>query len=217
MAEQFEKPKGFKKKLENFWYHYKGVVLLVAFLLFSVIYLGADVMRKQDPDMTTVYVSDVYGSETQFRRVEPAVAEIVTDLNGDGRVRLNYRMLIVKKKDVSKLDMDYMQAFNYSFLDKDTRLYFLEERFAKEKEDYFVPLDDVLPPQLLEKGIKNKEGRVYAVPMEGSAVAEEMNLARPGMYMAVKRIMDTEKQHAYLETQQEKAKRTVKYILEGDK
>ncbi len=217
MAEQFEKPKGFKKKLENFWYHYKVLVLFLAFVIFSVVYLGADVMRKQDPDMTTVYVSDVYGSEIQFRRVEPSVAEIVEDLNGDGRVRLNYRMLIVKQKDISKFDMDYMQAFNYSFMDKDTRLYFLEERFLQEKEAYFEPLDDVLPPQLLEKGIKNKEGRVYAVPMEGSAVAEEMDLARPGMYMAVKKIMDTEKQHDYLYTQQEKAKLVVKYILEGDK
>ncbi len=217
MSETFEKPKGFKKKLENFWYHNKIAVLLVLFFVASAVYLGVDMLKKQDPDMVLTYVSRTYGDETQFRRIEPTLFSIVGDLNGDGKTKLNYRLLFVRERDITNFDVDVEQAFNYSFLDKNVRLYFIEDALFADKQAYFEPLEEILPEAYLSGGLKNAEGQVCAVPLSESAAAEEMHMNRPEMYVAVKRIMDIEKHDSLCMEQHEKAKEILKYIVEGDK
>lgn len=216
MSETFEKPKGFKKKLENFWYHNKIAVLLVLFFVASGVYLGVDFVKKQEPDMVLAYASREYGDETQFRRIEPALFSIVGDLNGDGKTKLNYRMLFVREKDITNFDLDVEQAFNYSFLDKNVRIYFIEDILFEGKQAYFEPLEDILPEAYLSGGLKNAEGQVCAVPLLESAVAEEMHMNRPEMYVAIKRIMDMERNDALCKEQYAKAKEVLKYIVEGD-
>ena len=80
MSETFEKPKGFKKKLENFWYHYKIAILVGAFLAASATFLAVDYLKKREPDMILCYVSETYGDTTQFMRIEDKLKEIVGDI-----------------------------------------------------------------------------------------------------------------------------------------
>ncbi len=211
-----EKPKGFKKKLENFWYHYSIVVCIALFFVASAVYLGIDVIKKRDPDMVLTYVSDTYGDETQFRRAEDAFFRIVGDLNGDGREKLNYRLIVIREKDITNYDVDMQQSFNYSFLDKDVRLYIIEDKFFAEKEAYFEPLEDILPEESLAGGLANAQGQVCALPLRDSAVAAKMHFDREELYVAVKRVMDTEKNDALVKAQHEKAKEVLQYIVEGD-
>ncbi len=216
MSETFEKPKGFKKKMENFWYHYKIVVFIVLFFVASAIYLGIDVIKKRDPDMVLTYVSTTYGDETQFRRVEPALMRIVGDLNEDGNKKLNYRLIVIREKDITNYDVDMEQAFNYSFLDKDVRLYIIEDQFFAGKSAYFEPLEGIVPEESLAGGLKNEAGEICAVPLAKSWVAAKMDFARENLYVAVKRIMDTEKNDALAQKQHEKSKELLQYIIEGD-
>ncbi len=216
MSETFEKPKGFKKKLENIWYHYKIVILIVTFLVASGIYLGIDVLKKQDPDMVVAYVSETYGDETQFRRIEDAVYSIVGDINGDGRVRMNYRTIYMHAKKMSGYDIDVEQAYHFTFLDSQVRLFFIEDAYFEEKQGYFLPLEGILSPKSLENGLKNAEGEVCAVPLQGSQIAGKMHLDRPGLYLGVKRVISSERNNPLCEIQLEKAKEVAKYIMEGE-
>lgn len=213
-----EKPKGFKKKLENFWYHYKIVVLIVLFFVASALYLSWDVLKKQDPDMVLTYAAREYGDQSQFARAEEDFMEIIGDLNGDGKKRLNYRLLVIKEglTQLYSYGMDQQQAFNYSFLDKNVRLYIIEDEFFKEKQAYFEPVDGILPVEATEGGLQNEEGQICAIPLVDKPVAKRMHFDRPELYVAVKRIMDTEKNDSLVEKQHEKAKEVLKFIVEGD-
>ncbi len=213
-----EKPRGFKKKLENFWYHYKIVVLIVLFFVCSALYLGMDFIRKQDPDMVLTYVSREYGDESQFARAEDDFLRIIGDLNGDGKKKLNYRFCVLKEglAQMYSFGLDQEQAFNYSFLDKNVRLYIIEDTFFKEKQAYFEPLAALLPAEALAGGLQNEEGQVCAISLADKPVAQRMHFDRPELYVAVKRIMDTEKNDELVAQQHEKAKEVLKFIVEGD-
>ncbi len=214
MAETFEKPKGFKKKLENFWYHYKAAVLIVAFFVFSATYLAVDYLRKKEPDMVLAYVSETYGDQTQFLRVEEELKQVIGDVNGDGRKQLNYRLIVIRE-DFTSYDVDKTQHFNYSFLDKNARLFIIEDKFFEQKKDYFEPLKGIVPDELLEGGLKNDAGEVCAIPLLESAVAEKMDFARPELYVGIKRMIDTEKHEKLVPLQHEKSKEVIRYIMTG--
>lgn len=211
-----EKPKGFLKKIENFWYHYKIVFLIALFFVCSFTFLMVDYLKKKDPDMVLCYISQTYGSEAQFGSVEEELKEIVGDLTGDGRAQLNYRLIFVRAQSSNDADVTTKQGFNYSFLDKNVRLYIIEDRFFEEKTLFFEPLEGVLSEEQLSGGLKNPDGQICVVPLTDSPVAEKMDLNRPELYVGIKRIMDTERNDELAHRQHEKAKEVLKYILEGE-
>ncbi|MBE7063480.1 MAG: hypothetical protein IJN25_07065 [Clostridia bacterium] len=211
-----EKPQGFRKKIENFWYHYKIVVFIVLFFAFSATYLLIDVIQKQNPDMVLAYVSDTYGDESQFARAEDAISAIIGDINGDGTVKLNYRMMAIRDQNLLSYDVDREQGFNYSFLDKNVRLYIIKDIFFEDKKLFFEPLEGLVSEESLAGGLTNEDGEICAVPLAGKPVAETMDFSRPELYVGIKRIMDTEKHDKLVYTQHEKAKEVLKYIVEGE-
>jgi len=211
-----EKPKGFIKKLDNFWYHYKIVVLIALFFICSGLFLLGDFFRKQDPDLVFGYVSETYGDESQFARVEPELFRIMGDINGDGKTKINYRLMVIRGNDMYSYGLNQEEHFNHSFLDKDVRLYIIEDKFFEGKQAYFEPLTDILPPKMLEGGLKNENGEICAAPLLGRPVAEKMDFSRPELYIALKRTMDTEKHDALVPAKKEKAEAILKYIIEGN-
>lgn len=218
MSETFEKPKGFKKKLENFWYHYKIAVMLGAFFLASFTVLAVDYLKKKEPDMILSYVSQTYANEAQFKRVEDKLKDIIGDVNGDDRKTLVYSLMVIREKSISNYDIDKQQQFNYSFLNNNSRLYIIEDTFFMQKQDFFEPLEGILPEESLKGGLKNKEGQICAIPLAGNTVAAEMSFDRPELYIAVKRIIESEKDRAFVNEQHEKAKEVLRYIVEeGEK
>lgn len=217
MSETFEKPKGLKKKLENFWYHYKIAVMIGAFFLASITILAVDYLKKREPDMTLCYVSETYANEVQFKRIEDKFKEIIGDINGDGRETLVYSLMVIREKSISNYDVDKQQQFNYSFLHNSSRLYIIEDTFFMQKQDFFEPLEGVVAEEYLTDGLKNKEGEICAIPLSGNTVAAEMSFDRPELYIAVKRIIESEKNAPFIREQHEKAKEVLRYIVEEGK
>ncbi len=216
MAEKFEKPKGFWKKLENFWYHHQIATLVTAFLICSAIFLTVDYVKKQDPDMVLCYAGEAFGDRTQFVRAEEGLCAVVGDINGDGKVKLNYRIMVLRNSGL-ELTVDNEQHFNYSFIDKNARLFIIEDKFFDQKKIYFEPLEGILPDELLKDGLKNDEGQVCVVPIAGSEVAKTMDFARPELYVGIKKMIDTEKHEKLVPAQFEKSKELLRYIVTGEK
>ena len=213
-----EKLKAFGKAVENFWYHHKIVTCVILFYVIAGLYLGIDALKKSEPDMVITYVGEAYGDESQFARAESVLLPLVGDLNGDGKEKINYRMLTVRPGTVAAA-YDFVskeQGFNYSFIDQNVRLYFIEERFLKEKEVYFEPLEGILSPESLAGAYKNADGESIGVPLSDNALAKKMDFAREGMYLAVKRVLDVERPDDLVRKQHEKAKEVLQYIIEGN-
>lgn len=213
-----EKWKAFRKKVENFWYHHKIVTCIVLFYVAAGLYLGMDVVKKRDPDMVFTYVGEAYGDQSQFARAESVLLPLVGDLNGDGKEKINYRMLVVRPGTIAAAydAVNKEQGFNYSFIDKNVRLYFIEKKFLEEKEAYFEPLDSLLSEETLARGYKNAAGEVCAVPLSGNALAKKMDFDREGMYLAVKRVLDVERPDDLVKAQHAKAIEVLQYIIEGN-
>ena len=216
MAEKFEKPKGFWKKLENFWYHHQIATLIVAFFICSGVFLTVDYVKKQDPDMVLCYAGNNFGDRTQFIRAEEDLKRVVGDINDDGEVKLNYRIMVLRNGGMD-ITADHEQHFNYSFIDKNARLFIIEDALLQQKTNFFQPLEGILPEELLKDGVKNEEGQVCAVPLENSPVAKTMDFARPQLYVGIKKMIDTEKHEKLVPFQFEKSKDLIRYIVTGEK
>ena len=71
--------------LENFWYHYKGVVLVVAAFL-VIIGIGVyQLINKSKPDIFLMYAGPVYFTEDGTGSLSSALCDVMPqDFNGDG-------------------------------------------------------------------------------------------------------------------------------------
>ncbi|MDD6308345.1 MAG: hypothetical protein PUB07_03185 [Clostridia bacterium] len=207
----------FLKWLDNYWYHNKIITLIVLFFVFSGIVYATNIIQKRDPDFVVVYVSGQYGNESQFAPIREKVEDIVGDLDGDGRKTINYRIIAIRDNIIESYDVNKKLEFDYSLLDKSARLYLIEEKYAKEKAAYFIPLEDILPPEKLEDGIKNEEGKVIAIPLRDNAVGKKMQLDQGNMYVAMKALMDLERNDELANKGVEKAKEIFTYIANEGK
>ncbi len=203
----------FKKWFENYWYHHAAKTIVVGLLIISAIALMINVAQKSDPDFVMAYVGEAYGSDVQFEPIRPKAEELVGDLNGDGKTKVNSRIITIRKGTFSEVDVNKEQEFNYSFLDTAVHFYIIEEQFLRDKAIYFEPLEALLPPEALEGGMKNEAGEVYAVPLRDNIIAKEMDFARENMYVAVKKIMDIEKNEEIALKGQEISKALLQYMI----
>lgn len=75
----------FKKKLENFWYHYKIQVIVAVVAVVFGGYMIYDVITKPEPDITIISVVD-NGLVDRLGSVEDYFEKYGEDINGDGKV-----------------------------------------------------------------------------------------------------------------------------------
>lgn len=101
----------FKKKLENFWYHYKiqTIVAVTVTVLFG--YMIYDLVTRIEPDITVVAVVD-NGLSHRVDGLEAYFEHYCEDLNGDGEV---YVQVVLVPMDANSTNTD---AQNYA-----TKLY----------------------------------------------------------------------------------------------
>lgn len=75
----------FPKKVENFWYHYKWVLIVSVIVIGFAVYMIVDLATKEIPDMIIACTVDnglVYRGEA----LEKYFEEYCEDINGDGKV-----------------------------------------------------------------------------------------------------------------------------------
>ena len=77
----------FRSKVENFWYHYKSVVLIGIFLIFTLLFCLHSCVTKTEYDIQVYYVvgsSSMYTEQLDW--IQQTVAAHCGDVNGDGQV-----------------------------------------------------------------------------------------------------------------------------------
>ncbi len=102
-----EKPKGFKGKWDNYWYHYKWVTIGGAFALFVIIVLVVQMVTREEPDYRLVLVTDQPMSQQVLTYMTAEMEVIGLDRNGDGAVKVDIENLYMG--DESQMNMANQQ------------------------------------------------------------------------------------------------------------
>ncbi len=140
------KPRGFRKNMENIWYHYKYVILvaLAALLMFSVAF--AQSFSKKEPDISVYHISTVgltASSQDNFRESMKLIAD---DYNGDGRVVIDFKeeVYVPEKVNANPNELSASDRFNLELALGDCVIYIMDGTFYRGNKDYMCTLESVL-------------------------------------------------------------------------
>ena len=73
------------KKLDNFWYHYKWTVIIIAFILATVLVCSLQFCTRTEPDVYILYAGPHKFGQTDSMNFESAFSNIAEDRTNDGR------------------------------------------------------------------------------------------------------------------------------------
>lgn len=88
--EIIEKPQGFKKKVENFFYHYKVHVVAGVFILVLAVIFIRDMVTSPNYDFTVLMAGGVYVSDENGTLLTKRMEEYGVDVNEDGQVLISF-------------------------------------------------------------------------------------------------------------------------------
>ena len=209
-GENLVKPKGFKAKIQNFWYHYKfhTLVLLVVFVTLFV--SVAQCAAKTDYDYKIIVATrSMTLSTPQLEAITTELKQYGEDLNGNGSVDI---LLVDCTMDNSQ--SDYQTALGKQqrlqtllMADAETMLFLVDESCLKwinnlNKQTQF--LDDLGLPNNEGKGFL--VGNTHIIQTPKAEVNSEANLRWPvDLSICCRRIKGTtfEKQSGAIESRKE--------------
>ena len=182
-----------KKKIENFWYHYKGHTLITLLILVLVVAGFKSCKDKQEIDLHMAYMSTNPISQQSIDAVEKSLkeAELLRDLDGDGAA-IFYMDTIVHNFSADS-DMDQYSAQKVqTVLYAGTHTVTLAHRYALE--DYDGSFEDI--SDYAKDGDKifesPEEGFVSGISVEGNEYLESLGINTEDLYVAMRRRTNAE-------------------------
>lgn len=86
--QEIQKPATAAKKLENFWYHYKWIVIIAVFFVLVFGFITYDTVTRDKPDMTILYLCD-NGGTLRNLEIQQWFEKFTDDFNGDGEIHVS--------------------------------------------------------------------------------------------------------------------------------
>lgn len=200
-SEEAVAPATFKEKKDNFFYHYKFVVLMVAFIAVIGVILIYDLVTKVHYDAKVV----VYSYDTVYSLYNEKIAEyfeqFYSDVNGNGAVEIAAVDCSIDPNSVSEVqDAKMMQLQAILASETDTLIYLLDEEsmvyfenaledmtlFKKEDmvelgEDFYKFIETegfILPETKLYAAIRAVDGTLFEGKAEESVTAAQEVMQR---------------------------------------
>jgi hypothetical protein len=209
-GENLVKPKGFKAKIQNFWYHYKFHTLVFLVVFVTLFVSVAQCAAKTDYDYKIIVATrSMTLSTPQLEAITTELKQYGEDLNGNGSVDI---LLIDCTMDNSQ--SDYQTALGKQqrlqtllMADAETMLFLVDESCLKwinnlNKQTQF--LDDLGLPNNEGKGFL--VGNTHIIQTPKAEVNSEANLRWPvDLSICCRRIKGTtfEKQSGAIESRKE--------------
>lgn len=81
-----KKPKTFKEKIENIWYHYKALIIVGAVIVLALGYITVTSVNKKEPDLRVVVYDNRVVPDMYLVDMENYFKTFCKDYNGDGEV-----------------------------------------------------------------------------------------------------------------------------------
>ena len=103
---------GFQHWFVNvFWYHYKWPLLIGVVVLGIIVFITVDSLRKERYDTTVVIATDYFVDEEQLSALDQVLKPVVGDLDGNGKVNINYAVLYVGNTEVGRQNQERMYLY----------------------------------------------------------------------------------------------------------
>ncbi|MBQ9783152.1 MAG: hypothetical protein IJW44_01375 [Clostridia bacterium] len=154
---------GFGGKLENFWYHYKWVVIGVAFALIVVLVCVLQTCSTEKNDTVIVYAGPTYLSVSETEQLRQVMDQILpADFDGNGKKHAQMSMYEIYSEeqfhsgvDRNRNSTEYQNYHTYQQTGEST-IYLLDPWLYESMDKaYLCPLTDtvgVLPEGALADG-----------------------------------------------------------------
>ena len=108
--------------LENYWYRYKWVTLLVAFLLIVGVICTVQAVQNNSYDSYIMYAGPCQLSHKEVLDIEKDFCSVVEDKDGDGKVNIAIRELfIMSPEEISEVEEGY--EANYTLISDNLKLF----------------------------------------------------------------------------------------------
>lgn len=125
-----EKPKTFKARLQNFFYHYKWVVLTTIAVVAVLAVMIWQAVTRVEPDYTLLLVTEKHYGAEALQYFENALIACGEDVNNDGVVKVQITNCFLNSSADPRLSMVNAQMLQVHLAARDVML------FAFEPEKY---------------------------------------------------------------------------------
>ena len=117
---------GFQHWFVNvFWYHYRWPLLVGVVVLGIIAFITVDSLRRERYDTTVVIATDYFVDDTALDALDDVLRPVVGDLDGNGRVSINYVVLYVNgTTEVGRQNQERMYLY---LTQEDVALYLMSQ------------------------------------------------------------------------------------------
>ena len=171
---------GFQHWFVNvFWYHYKWPLLIGVVVLGIIVFITVDSLRKERYDTTVVIATDYFVDEAQLDALDAVLKPVVGDLDGNGKVSINYAVLYVGNTEVGRQNQERMYLY---MSQEDVGLYLMSQNVS---DAYTNPELEYFTDSLADLGLPCDEDNPVRLSLKDNSV-----LAACGMEDMYLSIMD---------------------------
>ncbi len=135
------------KKIENFWYYYKGIIIVGGIFLAFFVISAVQFSSKVDSDATFLYVGKNALSRSELDSFSASVSQLMKDdYNGDGEKKISYVEITVVPDETNKtLHLESLERYRNEVFGGDGLIYLLDHDYYYEllDQNLIVPLSEI--------------------------------------------------------------------------
>lgn len=140
------------EKLKNFWYYYKGHLLVGGVILFILLFALVSGLSRHDPDANLLYLGTKTLSDTQRQEIHQALQQVIgKDLNQDQSIHtdlVSLSLRIAGKNEWGEIvyDSSFYEAYQQELYGGDTVIFLVESEDLYEQmlvDGLLVPLANI--------------------------------------------------------------------------
>lgn len=113
--EYLEPGSQFKKKWENYWYHYKTHTIIAVFAIVTVVIMSVQFFTKDKFDYYLLYAGPQIIAVQDLHYIQRSFSEFADDYNGDGEVSVALNDIVMLSPEEMEAAMDDGAVFNGNY------------------------------------------------------------------------------------------------------
>lgn len=178
-----QKNTSFKKKIENFWYYYKTLVLIVFALLAlaaMIIFLNSG-KATSDLNISLTTAGALTEMDINFNEGLPG---LIKDINGDGEANITISRQFITEDENDESTEAYLQTLEGQLAHKGATL-FIADGITRDillKKDAFCYLDEFFNIDEFGDRVMFRNEKPIAFSLKGSRVLKDMQFAYDDLY-----------------------------------
>ncbi len=178
----------FKKKWENYWYHYKFHTIFGLFVLILAFVGFKSCADRENMDLHMVFLSNTYASPEAEQKLEKALTDdgTIKDIDGDGVVNFYMDSLMLSFDADANNDMTTLQKLQ-TVIYAGQHTLMLAHEYALE--DYDGVFEDISHKAKDEHKtfVSPAEEYISGISVEGNTLLEEAGIDTDMLYVAMRR------------------------------